>query len=97
MVRLKLQRFPLHLSEQKRTFSQSRAHFLRQVKGKPQAAQVFVGKSDFLRILGMGYRSSFIWLASAPLRFQSAVRLRLPCFWTTALASARASGLRRRP
>jgi hypothetical protein len=43
-----------HRSEQYFTFSQSRAHFLRQVKGKPQAAQVFVGRSDFLRILGMG-------------------------------------------
>lgn len=40
-------------SEQKRTFSQSRTHFLRQVKGSPHPAQIFCGSSDFLRILGM--------------------------------------------
>lgn len=37
-------------SEQYLTCSQSRSHFLRHVKGKPQWAQVFTGSSDFLRI-----------------------------------------------
>jgi hypothetical protein len=41
------------LSEQYRTASQTFAHFLRQVKGLPQVAQVFWGRSDFLRILAM--------------------------------------------
>ncbi len=41
-------------SEQKRTCSQSRSHFLRQVKGRPQAAQVLVGRSAFLTPRGMG-------------------------------------------
>jgi hypothetical protein len=40
-------------SEQKRTDSQSLSHFLRQEKGRPQAAQGFVGNSDFLRIFGI--------------------------------------------
>ena len=35
-------------SEQKRTSSQVRAHFLRHVKGRPQAAHVFVGSVGFL-------------------------------------------------
>lgn len=43
-------RWFLHRSEQYRTFSQSRAHFFRQVKGRWQVAHSFVGKSDFLRI-----------------------------------------------
>lgn len=33
-----------HRSEQKRTFSQSRAHFRRQVNGLPQATQTFVAE-----------------------------------------------------
>jgi hypothetical protein len=41
-------------SEQYRTFSQSRDHFFRQLKGRPQWAQSLVGRSAFLRILGMG-------------------------------------------
>jgi len=40
-------------SEQYFTLSQSRAHFLRQVKGRPQAAQVFVGKSALRRVGAM--------------------------------------------
>lgn len=40
-------------SEQWVTFSQSRSHFLRQVKGSLQTTQVLVGRSDFLRIFGM--------------------------------------------
>jgi len=44
----------LHRSEQWRTSSQSRLHFLRQVKGSLQTAQIFAGRSDFLRIFGMG-------------------------------------------
>jgi hypothetical protein len=34
--------------------AQSRDHFFRQLKGRPQRAQTRVGRSDFLRILGMG-------------------------------------------
>ena len=45
---------PRQWSEQWVTFSQSRAHFLRQVKGRPQITQILVGRSDFLRILGIG-------------------------------------------
>ena len=39
-------RAPRQRSEQYRTSSQSRAHFLRQVNGRPHAAQIFVGNSD---------------------------------------------------
>ena len=35
-----------HLSEQYFTSSQQSAHFFRQVKGRLQIGQVFVGKSD---------------------------------------------------
>jgi hypothetical protein len=34
---------------------------LRQLKGKPQAAQTFCGNSDFLRIFGMGGVPVTIW------------------------------------
>jgi len=37
-------------SEQYLTWSQSRSHFLRQLKGNWQCAQTFDGNSDFLRI-----------------------------------------------
>jgi len=40
-------RWPAQRFEQYRTFSQSRSHFLRQVKGLPQLAQTFVGRSRF--------------------------------------------------
>ncbi len=40
-------RSPAQRLEQYFTLSQSRAHFLRQVKGRPQVAQIFVGRSDF--------------------------------------------------
>ena len=36
-------------SEQYLTSSQTFSHFLRQVNGNPQAGQVLVGRSDFLR------------------------------------------------
>ena len=36
-------------SEQYLTSSQQSAHFLRQVKGRPQTGQTFFGKSDFDR------------------------------------------------
>ena len=39
-----------HRSEQYFTCSQSRSHFLRQVKGREQCAQTLLGRSDFLRI-----------------------------------------------
>ena len=39
--------------EQYFTFPQSRAHFLRHAKGRPQHAQRLVGKSSLRRILGM--------------------------------------------
>jgi hypothetical protein len=35
-------------SEQCRTASQSRAHFLRQANGRPQVAQGLVGRVDFV-------------------------------------------------
>jgi hypothetical protein len=41
-------------SEQYFTLSQSRSHFFRQVKGRPQAAQVLLGKSPFFCILAKG-------------------------------------------
>lgn len=47
------QAFDRHRSEQYFTWSQSRAHFLRQANGRPHAAQTLVGKSPFLTILGM--------------------------------------------
>ena len=37
-------------SEQYLTWSQSRAHFLRQANAKPQVRQILLGSSDFLRI-----------------------------------------------
>ena len=52
-----------HLSEQNRTFSQSRSHFLRQLNGLWQVAQIFCGNSDFLRIFAMAcFRASMIHL-----------------------------------
>jgi hypothetical protein len=41
---------PLQRSEQVFTSSQTRSHFLRQAKGRPQASQVFCGRSPFARI-----------------------------------------------
>ena len=38
---------PRHLAEQYFTFSQIFSHFLRQVKGLPQVAQVLEGRLDF--------------------------------------------------
>jgi hypothetical protein len=38
-----------HLSEQYRTSSQTFAHFLRHAKGRPQVAQVLLGKSPFFK------------------------------------------------
>ena len=45
------QAFARQRSEQYLTRSQSRAHFLRQANGRPQAAQILVGRSPFLTIL----------------------------------------------
>lgn len=45
-LRLIRRRSPLHRSEQVLTLSQSRAHFFRQAKGRPQAAQIFFGRLD---------------------------------------------------
>jgi len=51
-----------HRSEQKRTFSQSRAHFLRHAKGNPQCAQSLDGNSDFLRIFGiLQIKAHLVW------------------------------------
>jgi hypothetical protein len=47
------QRARLQRSEQKRTFSQSFAHFLRHANGFSHAAHIFEGRSDFLTILGI--------------------------------------------
>ncbi len=44
---------PRQRSEQYFTLSQSRAHFLRQAKGRPHAMHVFVGRSAFRRIRAM--------------------------------------------
>jgi hypothetical protein len=44
----------LQASEQVFTSSQTFAHFLRHMNGRPQAAQIFSGKSDFFRIFAMG-------------------------------------------
>jgi hypothetical protein len=43
----------LQRSEQKRTFSQSFAHFLRHANGFSHAAHIFDGRSAFLTILGI--------------------------------------------
>ena len=51
------QDFARQRSEQYLTCSQSRAHFLRQANGRPQAAQILVGRSPFLTILGMSAAS----------------------------------------
>jgi hypothetical protein len=40
-------------SEQYLTSSQTFSHFFRQAKGRPQQAHILVGKSAFLRILGI--------------------------------------------
>lgn len=48
-------------SEQYFTSSQTFAHFLRQSKGRPQAAQVFCGRFPFLIIFAMAYRSRLNW------------------------------------
>lgn len=44
-------------SEQNFTSLQFFPHFRRQVKGRPQAIQIFVGKSDFLTIFGTSKHS----------------------------------------
>ena len=55
-------RFPdRQRSEQNRTFSQSRAHFLRQLNGRRHLAHIFVGRSDFLRILATGQSCRMRW------------------------------------
>jgi len=48
---------PRHLSEQYITCSQSRAHFLRQTKGRAQQAQIFCGRSAFLTPRGIFFPS----------------------------------------
>lgn len=55
-LRLVRRRSPLHRSEQVLTPAQSRAHFFRQAKGLPQAAQIFCGRLDLsvrLRVTDM--------------------------------------------
>ena len=44
---------PRHLSEQYFTSSHTLAQALRQTNGRPQQAQSFTGKSDFLRIFAI--------------------------------------------
>lgn len=51
------QAFARQRSEQYLTCSQSRAHFLRQANGRPHAAQILVGRSPFLTILGISAAS----------------------------------------
>jgi len=57
LLELSLARGPivLHLCEQNRTSSHARAHFLRQVNGRPHASQRFVGRSALARIFGIDY------------------------------------------
>tara|TARA_B110000902_G_scaffold100575_1_gene118867 strand:- start:182 stop:412 length:231 start_codon:yes stop_codon:yes gene_type:complete len=43
----------LQRTEQKRTSSQTFSHFLRQLKGRSQMGQILLGRSDFLRVLGI--------------------------------------------
>jgi len=52
----------LHLTEQNRTSSQQRCHFLRHTNGRSQTGQILLGRSDFLRILGIGGLSQVLWL-----------------------------------
>ncbi|SDW54200.1 hypothetical protein SAMN04488238_102351 [Roseicitreum antarcticum] len=49
-----------HRSEQYRTSSQTFSHFLRQLNGKPQVAQVFCGNSDFRIWRGMGGSGAYL-------------------------------------
>jgi hypothetical protein len=49
---------PRHRCEQYLTCSQSRAHFLRHVKGRWQTSQRLVGRSDLERDFGMLGRAS---------------------------------------
>lgn len=49
-------------SEQYFTFAQSRSHFFRQAKGRPQTTQVLVGRSALRRIPAIG--SPRHWLAA---------------------------------
>jgi hypothetical protein len=60
LLGLSLARGPitLHFSEQNRTSSHARAHFLRQLNGRPHASQRFVGRSALARIFGMGLCST---------------------------------------
>ena len=51
------QAFARQRSEQYLTSSQSRAHFLRHANGRPHAAQILVGRSPFLTILGISAAS----------------------------------------
>lgn len=48
-------------SEQYRTCSQLRDHFLRQVKRRPQAAQILLGRSAFFVPRGMGPSTLHSW------------------------------------
>ena len=65
---------PLQRSEQVFTLSQSFAHFLRQVKGRAQAAQIFRGRSAFRRILGMARPPCYCSLGQHDRQFDLAVQ-----------------------
>lgn len=52
----------LHLSLQYFTSSQTFSHFFRQVKGRPQAWQVLVGKKGFLCAMQLYNGSLGFWL-----------------------------------
>lgn len=56
------QDFARQRSEQYLICSQSRAHFLRQANDRPHSAQILVGRSPFLTILGI----SAAWPHTAP-------------------------------
>jgi hypothetical protein len=55
---------PRQASEQYFTSAQLAAHFLRQVKGRPQVTQVFTGKSCGLRKPDLGFFSTITLLSA---------------------------------
>ena len=67
---------PAHRAEQYRTCSQSRDHFFRQVKRRPQAAQTLLGRSAFFVPRGMGPSTLHSWqeLDAAVMRTLACIR-----------------------
>ena len=59
---LPLFRFPMHRLEQYLTFSQSRSHFLRHVKGLSHTGHILVGKLDFFMVIQFIQKQSSVFL-----------------------------------